>query len=269
MDSRFKHRIGKWAIGLLAAYVAGGLLLYFFHELLLFHGKAVPKNYAYSFNQPFEEFNFPRNGDNLNLVRFPSQGAHKGIVLFFHGNMKNVEHYKQYPAFFTRNGYELWMIDYPGFGKTTGKRTEQRMYDDALFFYEFTTKNLPDNRIIIYGKSMGTGPASYLASVRPCKQLVLETPYYNIGALAKCYVPFYPAEHLTKYMFPTNENLKKTRAEVTLIHGTEDEIIPFQQAQRLKKENPSAELLAINGGKHNNLSGFPDFQNKIDSLLKN
>ena len=71
------------------------------------------------------------------------------------------------------------MIDYPGFGKSTGVFSEQLLYDWALTLYKLARAYYSPDSIIIYGKSMGTGIAAQLASIRDCRHLILETPYYD------------------------------------------------------------------------------------------
>ncbi len=110
--------------------------------------------------------------------------------------------------------------------------------------------------------------ASFLASQRQCKQLILETPYYSIDALAKHYFPFYPVMPMTRYSFPIYKYLKDVKTNTTIFHGTADEVIPYKQAKQLTAENKNVQLITISGGKHNNLSRFPLFQQKLDSLLR-
>jgi alpha-beta hydrolase superfamily lysophospholipase len=252
---------------LLISYIIGGIVLYFLQDLIIFHPKALPENYSFRFKQAFKEINIsPGENRNLNIVQFFPKEKTKGIVLYFHGNMTNIERYAQYAPAFTKNNYEVWMIDYPGYGKTTGKRTEQAMYDDGILFYELAIKKTSAENIIIYGKSLGTGVASYLASTRPCQQLILETPYYSMTSMTRHYVPVYPAS-LMKYSFPINEYLQKVKVPVTVFHGTSDEVIPYKQSAKLKNETPDIDLIPVPGGKHNNLYRFPGVIQKLDSLL--
>ena len=97
------------------------------HCIILFagknyvHPKRLPPDYKFQFNFPFKEINIPFNKkDNLNLVQFFPDQVSKGVVLYFHGNRENINRYAKYAANFTKHGYEVWMTDYPGFGKTTG-----------------------------------------------------------------------------------------------------------------------------------------------------
>lgn len=248
-------------------YLLVGILLFFMQDLLLFHPTALPKTHIFSFSQPFEEVNIAVDKRNVSVLKFPTGSIRKGIVLFFHGNMQHAEHYKEYPSFFTQNGYEIWMPDYPGFGKSTGKRTEENMYKDAVMLYDLALKIVPSDRIVIYGKSIGTGVAAYLASIHSARRLILETPYCSISALGRHYFPVYPVMPITRYVFPIYQYLKKVKAPISIFSGSDDGVIPHKQAIQLKEENKQVELITIAGGRHNNLSGFKLFRSKLDSLL--
>jgi alpha-beta hydrolase superfamily lysophospholipase len=267
MNGKTKRRIWRWFKVLSIIYISGGIILFFIQDLLLFHPTPLAKMHQFIFNQPFEEVNIPIGKNNLSIVKFKTDSLRKGIVLFYHGNMHNVEHYNSYPLLFTKNGYDVWMIDYPGFGKTTGKRNETIIDEQALMMYDFAAKEMEGDSIIIYGKSIGAGVASYVAVNRKCKRLILETPYYSVDALARHYFPMYPVILLTKYSFPIYKNLQNVKSPIIFFHGTEDEVIPYKQIVRLQKEKPTIELITIENGKHNNLRSFDLFQKKIDSLL--
>jgi pimeloyl-ACP methyl ester carboxylesterase len=262
-----RKRITRVLVVLAGVYIAGGILLYFIQDLLLFHPKPLPQNHRFGFSQPFDEINLPIEGRNLNIVRFRAEGTARGAVLYFHGNMRNIERYAYVAPLFTKLGYDLWMMDYPGFGKSTGKRSEQTLYDDARRVYELAGKEFTPQNIVIYGRSIGTGIASELASEKSCRMLILETPYYSIDALAKSYFPIYPVTPLTNYAFPIHQYLKKATAPTYIIHGTEDEVIPYSQSKRLKKENPALHLITIPDGRHNDLSEHALFQATLTRLF--
>lgn len=262
-----KKKLWKALRILLLAYIAIGIVLYFLQDLIIFHPKKLPAHHVFKFNPPFREINNnPGDGRNLNIIQFLPAEKAKGIVLYFHGNKNNIERYAQFAPVFTKNKYEVWMIDYPGYGKSTGKHSEKNMYADALLFYQLAKSKTAAEEIIIYGKSLGTGVASYLASKKPCQQLILETPYYSMTSMTQNYVPIYPAT-LLRYSFPVNEYLKDLKIPITIFHGTSDEVIPYRQTLKLKKEFPAIQLIAIPGGKHNNLYLYPIVLQKLDSLL--
>ncbi|MER3498988.1 MAG: alpha/beta hydrolase [Chitinophagaceae bacterium] len=264
-----KRKLVRWLIVVLLVYVIGGVLLYLFQEKLIFHPEPLPPDYRYSFDAPFKEINLAINKEkNLSIVQFiVPDSVCKGVVLYFHGNRKNILRYADYASNFTKNNYEVWMIDYPGFGKSTGERTEQILYDDALRLYKMARVRFSPDSIIIYGKSIGTGIACQLASVLDCRHLILETPFYSGHALAKHFFPIYPVA-LMQYDFPSNVYAEKITAPVTIFHGTNDELIPYPQAKKLlKKFKTEKELVTIEKGKHNDLNAFRLFHQKLDSLL--
>lgn len=261
-------KIVRLAVTLLVIYVLGGVLLYAVQEWLLFHPEPLPRNHTFAFSQPYKEENLTVDRQrNLSLVKFRVTGPKKGLVLYFHGNMRNIERYAPFTGVFTKQGYEVWMPDYPGFGKSTGKRSEEGLYKDVLLVYQLATREYSPEQIIVYGRSMGTGLAAYLAARQPCREVVLETPYYSMHALARHYFPIYPVSRLINYHFPTNEYLSKVRVPITLLHGTKDEVVPYKHSVRLKKELPQIALYTIPKGKHNNLSEFPAFHQALQEVL--
>lgn len=269
-----KKRIGKiwrWFRFVLLIYIAGGAALYFLQDEMLFHPEKLNADHKFEFDIPFREINYPVTNDkNLNIVIFTvPDSVRKGAVLYFHGNRKNITRYAPFAKNFTRNCYEVWMMDYPGFGKSTGERNEQILYDDAYRVYKMATKYFSADSIIIYGKSIGTGIAAQLASARTCRRLILETPYYSVDALAKNYFFMYPVNPMTKYEFPAYRFFEKVTVPVSIFHGTKDKIIPYKQSVRLmKKVRSEGELITIKKGKHNNLNDFEIFHRKLDSLLR-
>ena len=272
--NQFKIRNRKVRVILrlaLVFYLLAGIALYFFQEKLLFHSRELPADHAFKFSIPFRELNLAVTEEkNLSIIQFTvPDSICKGVVLYFHGNRRNVERYAEYAPQFTSQGYEVWMMDYPGFGKTTGKRSEQVMYNDATELYRMALARYSKDSIVIYGKSLGTGLACYLGSRVDCRRVILETPYTSIEGLFNHYAFIYPVSWMAKYHFPNDQYIKSIDAPVTIFHGTCDGVIPFSQARRLfKSAKAGTELISIEKGIHNNLSSFPLYQHKLDSLLK-
>lgn len=266
-----KKKFIKWLKIAAIIYVAGGIALYFLQNAILFHPVRLDRTYNYTFPEPHKDISIPLNNkDTLNLVDFASTDTvTKGVVLYFHGNKRNISWYSKYIPYFTRQGYQVLMIDYPGFGKSTGKLTEKKLYDWALQVYRIAIKRFAADSIIIYGKSMGTGIAAQLASVRDCRRLILETPYYDFPAVVQHYLPIYPVRWLLKYELPTYQYIRDVNAPVTIFHGTNDRIVTYKNAKRLNKYlKTKDELVTIKGGSHNNLFTYPETISKLDSLLK-
>jgi pimeloyl-ACP methyl ester carboxylesterase len=248
-----------------------GIVLYHTQGYFLWHPAAVPVSTVYNFGgKPHVELNISYDKETkINLVEFrPADSPAKGVVLYFHGNRHDVEWYSRTAPDFTRNGYEVWIWDYPGFGKSTGEFSEQKLYDYALVLYKLARSRWPPSKIVIYGVSMGTGIAAELADIRDCRRLILESPYYSLESLGYHYLPIYPWGRMLHYHFPIYTHLPQVTAPVTIFHGTKDLTFPYSNASRLKPLlKPGDEFITIDGGGHNDLHDYPLFKEKLDSVL--
>ncbi len=185
-----------------------------------------------------------------------------------HGNTRSIKGWAKYARDFYRYQYDVVLVDYRGFGKSTGKLTEEKLYNWALQVYKIAIRRFSADSIIIYGKSMGTGIAAQLASIRDCKRLILETPYYDFPSVISHYLPIYPVRWMLHYDIPTYQYLKNVSAPVTIFQGTKDRLIPYSNAKRLKPSlKPADEFITIQGGRHNDLYTFKEVTGKLDSLL--
>jgi alpha-beta hydrolase superfamily lysophospholipase len=269
-NKKIRRQIFRWTKIIIIIYCCAGIALYYLQEKLMFHPVTLPRDHQFKFDIPFEEINIPLNEkDNLSLVKFfPSDSMPKGVVLYFHGNRDNVIRYSKYAGNFTKHGYEVWIVDYPGYGKTTGKFTEKNVYTQAMEVYKLAKVKFDSTNIIVYGKSLGSGIASWLASKKSCGRLILETPYYSIPDLFANYAPIYPVNAMTHFKFPTGEYLKDVKAPITIFHGTDDRVIPMSCAAKLKSVlKPGDEFVTIDKGSHNDLNEFALFHKKLDSVL--
>jgi pimeloyl-ACP methyl ester carboxylesterase len=262
----------RWIRIIIIIYGAIGIVLYYLQDYILFHPGQLNRNKSYGFTVPHKEVNIPYSANStINIVQFlVPDSLEKGVVLYFHGNKKNISWYSKFSPYFTKNNYEVWMIDYPGFGKSTGLFSEQGLYDWALTLYKLARSKYSPDSIIIYGKSMGTGIAAQLASIRDCRHLILETPYYDMPSIIDNYLPVYPVNRMIHYQLPTWKYLQQVTAPVTIFHGTRDWIIPYRNAKRLKPFLKKTDVfITVNKGSHNDLYQFPLVIQNLDSLLEN
>lgn len=271
MASLFRCKWFRWVQVVFAVYAVTGIVLWHLQERLLFHPTPLAASYKYRFSLPHQEVVIRLNEtDQLHMVQFypPDRSRKKGIVLYFHGNRGNINRYASFVPLFTQQGYEVWMPDYPGYGKTTGLRTEQRMYSDAALVYKMAVKKVSSDSIVIYGKSLGTGVATELASHSHCKLLLLETPYYSIPDLARHHFPIYPTHRMSRYLFPNYEYLPNVKAPVVIFQGTRDRLVPYRHARQLAPLlKPGDVFVTITGGGHNNLSEFEMYREKLKAAL--
>jgi uncharacterized protein len=268
----------RWLKVIVLLYSVIGISFYYLQNKILFHPKKLAADYIFSFDFPFKELTIPVNSSSsISVLQFyPVDSIRKGVILYFHGNRENIERYAPMAPLMTKSGYEVWMIDYPGFGKSTGKFDEKTLYDWTLQLYKLAEPRFSPDRIIIYGRSLGTGLAAQLASIRNCKQLILETPYYDFRSIVRKWLPVYPLNRMMPFELPTGKYLEKVDVPVIIFHGTEDGVIPYSNSVRLKEVLKSnARFITIEGGSHNDLfeqsNGkfkFPVCMQTLDSLLK-
>ena len=260
----------RWAKILVLLYSVLGIIFYWFQEKIIFHPVAITDGIPYHFDQPFKEINLDMDdATHFNIISFTvPDSLRKGIVLYFHGNKENINHYAKFAKNFTSKGWEVWMVDYPTFGKSTGDLTESNLYEEAIQAYKLARVQYQPNQIIIYGKSIGTGIAAQLASVRDCRELILETPYRSMVALARYYTRILPVETMLHFKLRTDQYLPKVTAPITIFHGTKDGLIPLSQAEELKAAfKTSDQFFIIEGGTHHNLNDFPMMQEKLALIL--
>lgn len=266
-----RKRIFFWIKLIVIIYCAIGIALYYLQDKFLFHPEKLPADHVFNFDIPFKELSIPVNKtDTISIVKFlPADSVPKGIIVYFHGNMHNVEYYKAFMPALTKYGYEVWIPDYPGYGKTTGERNEKRLYDDAEQVQKLAMTKYHSDSIIIYGKSLGTGIAAYTASVSKCKRLILETPYYSITDLFAHYAFMYPTAAMGNYKIPTGTFLEDVKEPVVIFHGTNDDIIPYSCAEKLKKKLKSGDLfITVDGGHHNDIAKSKSYNQVMDSLMQ-
>lgn len=260
----------RWVKIILLVYCIIGIALYYAQDKILFRPVAVARDSTYQFAAPYKEVNLLYSAtSNMNIIQFQTVDTPaKGVVLYFHGNRNNISWYANNAPRFTKKGYEVWMIDYPGYGKSTGDFTEKMLYEWALQLYKLARARFSPDSIILYGKSLGTGIATQLGAIRDCKYLLLETPYYSFPSIVGVYFPMYPVDRMIHFKIPTWQYLQEVTAPVVIFHGTGDGVIRHSCAERLKPWlKKSDQFVTIGGGSHNDLPTYPVFEQKMDSLL--
>jgi pimeloyl-ACP methyl ester carboxylesterase len=265
-----RRKLYRISILVTLVYCSVGIALYHLQEKFLFHPIPLAPDFKFKFDIPFREINIAMNEtDTLNIIHFfPSDSMPKGAVIYFHGNKGNVIRYEDEARLFLKQGYEVWIPDYPTFGKTTGALTEENMYRQAKEVYKLVHSKFDAEKIIVYGRSLGSGVASYIAAKEKCKRLILETPYSSIPDLMSSYAPIYPTGRMAHFKFPVGEYLQEVQVPVLIFQGTNDGTVPYRCAAKLKNVlKPGDEFVRIENGAHNNLNEFPLFHQKLDSVL--
>lgn len=269
LQKKLRKTLKKVLIVLIGLYVMIASALYFLQEKMMFLPTTLERNYEYRFNQPFEELFFNTDkGATINALHFKTENP-KGVILYFHGNAGDLSRWGSITEYFVEKNYDVLVMDYRTYGKSMGKLNEDAFYKDGQYCYNYVLKHYKGNEITLYGRSLGTGIASYLASENTPKQLILETPYYSIEDVAKQRFPMLPVNKLLKYRFPTFRYLKKTDCPITIIHGTEDDVVPYSSAKKLSElDIDHLDFITIKNGNHNNLVEFAEYHSAITEVLE-
>lgn len=250
-------------------YLGVSLFLYYLQEKFLFHPEKLPENFQFKFDRSFEEMQFEaEDGGSVHALKFIVPDA-KGIVLYLHGNTRSVKGWSKYATYFLNYGYEVVMVDYRGFGKSRGKRTEENIKNDLQEVYNRLADEYGDHRIIVYGRSMGSGFAAKVASQNAPQSLILHAPYYSLMDTVKRYLFFIPIAVILRYKIRTHVWLRYVRCPIYILHGTRDRLIPFGSSVRLSKIRPHATtLFPIPGANHHNITDFPEYKRAIYDILQ-
>jgi uncharacterized protein len=266
---KFLRRSLKIALILLSIYAFGLWLLYIEQESIIFHPTKLPKNHEYSFEEPFEElFLRAHDGKKINALYFPVSKP-KGVVLVFHGNSGDLQTCGSDAKNYTRLVYDVLMPDYRSFGKSQSALSEANLYADALSCYDFLLlRRWKGKQITIFGMSLGTGMATYVAAHRPHRQLLLYAPYWSMKRLAQEKYPFVP-DFVLKFPLESHRYLRQVKTPVYIFHGTLDGTIPVEQARELfELTTQKGKLLILKGGRHNDLASFPEYQQVLGEALR-
>lgn len=255
---------------ILAVYLLFNVAAYLWQEQFLFKPEKLPDDFEYRYpNLKYEEHNLAiKEGVSINGIHFKVEKP-KGVVLYLKGNSKSIKGWGKFAIDFTRQGFDVVMMDYRGFGKSTGRRTEQGIKDDLQAVYDQIKAQVPERFIVLYGRSMGSGFATKLASVNNPRMLVLESPYYSMQKVAGRFLPFMPLSLIMRFPIRTYKWIKYVQCPIKLVHGTNDWLIPFKYSVALSKLNSErSRLYPIIGGGHNNLHTFEEYHRMMEEILQ-
>ncbi|MDO5979752.1 alpha/beta hydrolase [Flavivirga spongiicola] len=255
---------------ILIIYVIISIAIYYLQDYLLFKPEKLPEDFQFYYeNQDIEEHNLEtRDGAVINGILFKPKGKSKGIVLYLKGNSKSIKGWGKFAVDFTRHNYNVLMVDYRGFGKSTGRRSQKAIKRDLQEVYNKIKEHTSEDRIILYGRSLGSGFAAKLASMNYPKMLILDAPYYSLTKVTARYAPFMPLSVLIKYPLPTYKWLKYVQCPIHIIHGTNDTLIPYKTSIKLSQVKPKlTKLHSVIGGGHKNLNNFESYHKMIHEIL--
>lgn len=250
--------------------------LKYFQEKVVFLPVALPENHLFDFGQNFEEYFWetPFEG-RIHAIHFKIEKP-KGVIAYFHGNSDNLDRWGKIAAEFTNFGYDVLIMDYRTYGKSTGIRSEENLNSDAQFFYDFARQIYGEEKIIIYGRSLGGAFALKVGSENQPRMIILEATFFNLQDIVNRWLPGKVTNKVfakMTYHFLSNENIAKVKVPVYHFHGTKDFVVPLKSGKKLfevfEKENPNIpkKFIEIAGGSHQDLATFKEYEEELRKIL--
>ena len=245
--------------------------LYLSQESLIFHPEPLPADYRFDLDHPgqrVDEVRIAVPEGEIHALHF-RQPAARGLVFYLHGNGGNLATWTVNADFYRDLGYDLFMLDYRGYGKSRGRITsEAQLHADVRAAWDTVAPAYAGRPVVVLGRSLGTALATWLArDVRP-DLLVLVTPYTSALALARQHYPFVPGA-LVRYPLRNDTLIGEIASPVLLLHGTADDLTPLEHARTLLALARSpAELQVIAGAGHDDIHGFPAYRQGLATHLQ-
>ena len=258
------------ALIIVVLYFSGAVLLFIFQSRLIFYPGKLPDSYMFR-TVPLREEVFLKTVDRetINGLFFPGENKSR-VILYFHGNAGDLSGWQFVAEDLLPSGLSVFVIDYRGYGKSTGTISEVGFRHDADAAYEFLVnqKKIQPDSILIFGRSIGSGVAVDLASRKNSAGLVLESAYISLARLANEKIPFFFPSLYLRVRFDNLKKMNLLSVPVLFIHGTDDTLIPPAHTKMLfEKFNGKKKMLLVDNGQHNDLHSFPEYKNVISSTI--
>lgn len=245
------------------------LILYLFQERLIFQPTSTLAATPESIGLDYKTVKL-HTKDNITLYGwFIPAHQSRGTVLYLHGNAGNISHRLVMLEMLHHLGLSTLIIDYRGYGHSTGQPSESGTYADAEAGWNYLTleRDIEPRDIIIYGRSLGGAVAAWLAARVEPAGVILESTFTSMQSLAQKYYPYIPIGLLLRNEYPVRDNVSAIRAPLLIIHSPDDEIIPYSHAEALYESAAGPRELETINGKHD--QGFLDSGDDYMDILKN
>ena len=269
-----RSRAARWLKRAVIALVSGACVgyalvaaaVYFRQETLIFKPSPLPADHQFGI-AGVDEVTVPVVGAKLSALHLKLPDP-RGVVFFLHGNAGNLQTWMTNVDFYRRVNYDLFMLDYRGFGKSTGRiESEAQLHDDVRAAWKQISARYAGKKVVVYGRSLGTGLATRLASELQPDLTVLVSPYFSLQSMADEIYPWLPG-FINRYPMTSNQWMAAIKKPVVIAHGDRDTLIPIAHGERLKQVQSAAELLVISGAGHNDIHKFPAYLDGLAERLQ-
>lgn len=259
----------KIIIFIFLSYVSLCAVLYFFQEKLLFFPEKLEKDYDFNFSQEYDEVNLKaKDGTILNALLFKVPSS-KGVIFYLHGNAGSLASWGDIAPIYTDLGYDVFMLDYRGFGKSEGEmKTGSQAIMDVQIAYNYLKESYLEGNITVLGYSLGTGLAAKVAATNQPEKLILQAPYYSLVDVMKHRYSIIPG-FLLKYQLNTFEYIKQCEMPIVIFHGDQDEVIYHGSSEKLKAHlKADDQVFFLKGFGHSGMTLNEMYRQKIRIILK-
>ncbi|MBF0455702.1 MAG: alpha/beta fold hydrolase [Magnetococcales bacterium] len=242
-------------LALLGCYLVVAALLYFSQSSQVYHPPKGHTGTPAQWGMDFETVHL--NSEGVTLVNWWIPGREdRPVVLFFHGNATNISEMQGHVSLFSSLGMGVFLLDYRGYGLSEGEPSEAGTQADAeaAWRYLVEMKNIPADRLLFYGHSLGGGVASGLAVDHPPGWLVLEGTFTSIPDVAAQLYPYLPVRLMAHIIYPNLDRIARIKAPLLVIHSSDDEIIPDSHGKKLFEAAHQPKQFYPASGSHH--SGF-------------
>jgi len=265
--------------GLALIYLSFGVVLYLFQGSMVFlanlPSRALDASPA-DIGLAYEDVQIDTaDGERLHGWFVPAP-ATRGTLLFFHGNAGNISHRLESIAIFNRLGLDVLIVDYRGYGQSTGETSEEGTYRDAqaAWNYLLDVQGVAPGRIVVFGRSLGGAVGAWLVSQLPADEqpaaVIIESSFSSGAEMARRLYPIYPARLLTRLKYPVVDYASRAACPVLVVHSRDDEIIPFSMGQAIYAAARQPKAFIELRGDHN--AGFwisrEDYTAGLDAFLQ-
>jgi uncharacterized protein len=246
-------------------------LLWWQQERLLFVPQVLAADHRFERGPDVAEVWVDVPGARLNALHLKLPQP-DGVVFFLHGNAGSLNTWFVDPNFYRSANMDLFMLDYRGYGKSTGRiENEAQLMADVRAAWAVVAPQYAGKRQVLFARSLGTGLAAQLAVDLQPDLTMLVSPYTSMLAVAQTHYRWLPSallQRILRYPLRTEQALARVKSPVWLAHGTLDTLIPPSHSQALKAVAPQATLLLVPGAAHGDLQQHPAYLQAVLQAMK-
>lgn len=230
------------------AYGCYAALLFLGQRLILYPGRMFRVRPQPPAVAGLEQLWLDTGRDRVEAWFLPGAGYHperrQPLLIFFHGNGEVIDFLPRQLAGARALGMGVLLVEYPGYGRSGGSPSERAITAtaEAAFTAAARRHDVDPSRIVLFGRSLGSGAACALAGRQPVRALILQSPFISVRAFAG---QFFLPGFLVRDRFDNRAALERFRGPVLIFHGRRDNVIPFHHGRELARTVPGARFLEL------------------------